>query len=94
LATYNSSKTDTQIDAAIEKFYNCRNKITVKAPSGSTVIASCGADRLVAAEVAGLWVFYFTKFGQWTIRAIHHQTTLPVQTILIDELKDYVVNFD
>jgi hypothetical protein len=63
-------------------------RLTVTAPTGSTVTASRGSTTLTATESSGTWVFNLTDYGTWTVSA-----TLGVNsasgTITVDTVKEY-----
>lgn len=61
-------------------------RITVNAPTGSTVTATKGDVTLTATESSGVWVFELPEFGTWVITATNGTKTA-TETIVMDSTR-------
>lgn len=63
-------------------------RLTVTAPTGSSVTCSRGSTILTATESSGTWVFNLTDYGTWTVAATLNGETSS-QSVVVDSVKQY-----
>ena len=66
-------------------------RLTVTAPTGSTVTCTNGSTTLTATEVSGSWTFDLPDYGTWTVNATQSGNSAS-KSVAVDTVKQYNVS--